>query len=339
MIVCNNELLVNDKFHKYWKDTQKLKDLNNEERNNEYYIDTFLSKQILDALLQSLDGWDGWDGSIKYVRNSSIEIVPRFFGENRLFSAGDNRLFYANKAKIITPDTDINNINTGDLNTFATTEHEQVPYGNLSGMLLYEMATDIKFPTKLIFELTTTKGEPWLVRDMETLTTKVNLSIDQKIKGAMVDLQDKDDARKKEIADIEKRNIDEKKKNYEDRQKMLDEEVQEVQELSNYLHTKIKIVDIDHLKTLVKNNLDVMKQIINELKNCDEQTSEAQKAGENTIEGGKKHSKRDVLGKTMIIYKIPGDRKEYVRHKGKLITIKDYKAKKESKPKKKKKST
>ena len=63
------------------------------------------------------------------------------------------------------------------------------------------------------------------------------------------------------------------------------------------------------------------------------------------VVGGKKHSKRDVLGKMMVIYKIKGDRKEYVRHKGKLITIRDYKAlmkqkaKKESKPKKKKKST
>jgi hypothetical protein len=27
----------------------------------------------------------------------------------------------------------------------------------------------------------------------------------------------------------------------------------------------------------------------------------------------------------MCIYKIPGDRKEYVRHKGKRITVKDYK--------------
>ena len=53
--------------------------------------------------------------------------------------------------------------------------------------------------------------------------------------------------------------------------------------------------------------------------------------------GGKKHSKREVLGKTMIIYKIQGDRKEYVKHKGKLITIKDYKAlmKKKSKAKEK----
>lgn len=42
--------------------------------------------------------------------------------------------------------------------------------------------------------------------------------------------------------------------------------------------------------------------------------------------GGKKHSKREVLGKTRVIYKIQGDRKEYVKHKGKLTTVKDYKA-------------
>jgi len=61
------------------------------------------------------------------------------------------------------------------------------------------------------------------------------------------------------------------------------------------------------------------------------------KEGLNAVQnGGKKHSKREVLGKIMVIYKINGDRKEYVRHKGKLITVKDYKelmkAKKAKKP-------
>ena len=55
--------------------------------------------------------------------------------------------------------------------------------------------------------------------------------------------------------------------------------------------------------------------------------------------GGKKHSKREVLGKTLVIYKIPGDRKEYVKHKGKLTTVKDYKALMKQKAKPKKMST
>jgi len=44
--------------------------------------------------------------------------------------------------------------------------------------------------------------------------------------------------------------------------------------------------------------------------------------------GGKKSKKlpkKDILGKTKSIHKIPGDRKEYVKHKGKLITVKSYK--------------
>lgn len=57
-------------------------------------------------------------------------------------------------------------------------------------------------------------------------------------------------------------------------------------------------------------------------------------------DGGKKSKKlpkKEFLGKTKSIHKIPGDRKEYVKHKGKLVTIKDYKAlmKQKAKPKKK----
>lgn len=63
-------------------------------------------------------------------------------------------------------------------------------------------------------------------------------------------------------------------------------------------------------------------------------------------EGGKKSKKlpkKEILGKMRRIYKIPGDRKEYVKHKGKLITVKDYKelmkAKKTTKPTKPSKPT
>ena len=46
------------------------------------------------------------------------------------------------------------------------------------------------------------------------------------------------------------------------------------------------------------------------------------------VAGGKKSKKlpkKEILGNMRCIYKIPGDRKEYVKHKGKLITVKDYK--------------
>jgi hypothetical protein len=38
-----------------------------------------------------------------------------------------------------------------------------------------------------------------------------------------------------------------------------------------------------------------------------------------------KKTKKSILGKERCIYKIQGDRKEYLRYKGDLITVKDYK--------------
>jgi hypothetical protein len=54
--------------------------------------------------------------------------------------------------------------------------------------------------------------------------------------------------------------------------------------------------------------------------------------------GGKKSKKlpkKEILGKMRCIYKIPGDKKEYLKHKGKLITVKEYKELMKAKPKKK----
>jgi hypothetical protein len=38
-----------------------------------------------------------------------------------------------------------------------------------------------------------------------------------------------------------------------------------------------------------------------------------------------KNVKKELLGKLRCIYKIPGSRKDHVKHKGKLITVSDYK--------------
>jgi hypothetical protein len=42
-------------------------------------------------------------------------------------------------------------------------------------------------------------------------------------------------------------------------------------------------------------------------------------------DGGNTKIKKDILGKQRCIYKKAGDRKEYVKYKGDLITVKDYK--------------
>jgi hypothetical protein len=39
----------------------------------------------------------------------------------------------------------------------------------------------------------------------------------------------------------------------------------------------------------------------------------------------KRHAKKEILGKERCIYKKAGDRKEYVKHKGRFITVRDYK--------------
>ena len=44
-----------------------------------------------------------------------------------------------------------------------------------------------------------------------------------------------------------------------------------------------------------------------------------------SVGGNRKINKKTILGKVRCIYKIQGDRKEYLRYKGDLITVKDYK--------------
>jgi hypothetical protein len=54
-------------------------------------------------------------------------------------------------------------------------------------------------------------------------------------------------------------------------------------------------------------------------------TTEKVLGGNRKINKVKRMAKKTILGKERCIYKKPGDRKEYLKHKGELITVKDYK--------------
>ena len=89
-----------------------------------------------------------------------------------------------------------------------------------------------------------------------------------------------------------------------------------------------KLIDfIGSILPIMKKNLEGIKV---EFKDANiilqEIEEELKKIKENR--GGKKSSgavRKEILGKLMTIYKIPNDKKEYVRHKGYLISIKQYK--------------
>lgn len=55
---------------------------------------------------------------------------------------------------------------------------------------------------------------------------------------------------------------------------------------------------------------------------------EEEKLKAKTLEGGgsyKKTNKKNILEKERCIYKITGDRKEYIKYKGNFIAVRDYK--------------
>lgn len=108
---------------------------------------------------------------------------------------------------------------------------------------------------------------------------------------------------------------------------------------TDYLRKKIETeIAIEKTKirvnkeiTLLQKPLDIYKKYISELDNLLSQNKEYLENTENIPPqlGGNtkitKSIKKDILGKSRCIYKKSGDRKQYIKHKGTLITISYYK--------------
>lgn len=309
VIKCDDRLLINKELIEFWQKTQKIKDNEHKPKDNDYYIDTFLSKQILDVLKLYSNKY-----KITYLGHylTLLDINDPF--PNYISSLG---------GQTVDEKSIINIIDITKLNTFAIKKTTQERH-SLRDIINYN---NIIFPEKLIFQLTLSENDDKLtpsVNDDELTSRLINRDINEKIT---------------ELIDTKIKTLKDEAQEYESKMKEWRNEQGEIvqkRENNTIAFAKYLINNFNFNKPeneiigMVRAYFDEMNEIVKKLKLCDE--SEVH-------HGGKKHSKREVLGKTLIIYKINGDRKEYVKHKGKLITIKDYKALIKQKVKPKKKST
>lgn len=264
-IVCNEKLQYNLKDQ--WEYIQNLKKIHKDQLNDDDdhdedhdhrhdYIDTFLSKQILEVLKDYGNNYK----SIIYVKNSSIEIEEKF---NEFFSNHENKKINRIQPKLnIIADIDINN-----LNTFATSEKVLVEYKYGFRRGEQDFINMITFPTKLIFELTPIDGNSFTSNELQNLTESINNEIAKKISIFIQNLVKEISKTKEDIMEISNKKKIEKEK----------------LELSEYLHKKINDFSDESWKDFVnKNNLLIIKKIIDELKKTDD--------AENVV-GGKKSKK------------------------------------------------
>jgi hypothetical protein len=104
-------------------------------------------------------------------------------------------------------------------------------------------------------------------------------------------------------------------------------------DIEDILHTKHlsseEFEKYQEEKQIKENQEERRKKIMETLRK--QKLTEAQKTQQQKTDGGNNKNKpsiivkKEILGKKRCIYKKTGDRKEYVKYKGNLITVKDYK--------------
>ena len=77
----------------------------------------------------------------------------------------------------------------------------------------------------------------------------------------------------------------------------------------------------------ISNIMRLKIELDNLIKNIDDKNNNPSSGGKKKVKPVKPamNGKKEILGKQRCIYKKAGDRKEYVKYKGALITVKDYK--------------
>lgn len=102
--------------------------------------------------------------------------------------------------------------------------------------------------------------------------------------------------------------------------------VEYIKEMVLIMNSLIDNERLDRLKATLKATLNDFTEM---LKEYEKYINENKISIEGLQNGGntkvKKINKKEILGRERCIYKKPGDRKEYLKHKGELITVKDYK--------------